>query len=209
MAELLNNNPTIRNASDLPTRRWPSASKSTSKTTALNLSARTIPSPSHTVDPFFPSNVSSFQSSSDEDDNDSAPEPIDPQEVYDLISTISDPEHPLSLGSLAVVNLPDIRITPLDSSSSSTDDLNLQVATVELTPTVTHCSLATAIGLGVRVRLENSLPPRFRVDVRMKEGTHSTADQVNKQLGDKERVAAALENATLNGVVRKMLETCQ
>ena len=81
--------------------------------------------------------------------------------------------------------------------------------TVEITPTITHCSLATLIGLGVRVRLEQALPARFRVDVRVKEGTHSTGDQVNKQLGDKERVAAALENAQLMGVLRKMLETCE
>ena len=45
--------------------------------------------------------------------------------------------------------------------------------------------------------------------MRIKEGTHSTADQVNKQLGDKERVAAALENGTLMGVLRKMLEGCE
>ena len=119
----------------------------------------------------------------------------------DLISTISDPEHPLSLGSLAVVNLPDIHIKPLAR--------DLQTVLVEITPTITHCSLATVIGLGVRVRLEQALPPRFRVDVRIKEGTHSTAEQVNKQLGDKERVAAALENAQLMGVLKKMLETCQ
>ena len=121
--------------------------------------------------------------------------------VVDLISTISDPEHPLSLGSLAVVNLPDIHIAPLTR--------DLSTVLVEITPTITHCSLATAIGLGVRVRLEQALPPRFRVDVRIKEGTHSTGDQVNKQLGDKERVAAALENAQLMGMIRKMLETCQ
>lgn len=78
-----------------------------------------------------------------------------------------------------------------------------------VTPTITHCSLATVIGLGVRVRLEQALPPRFRVDVRIKDGTHTTADQVNKQLADKERVAAALENGTLMGVLRKMLETCR
>jgi metal-sulfur cluster biosynthetic enzyme len=100
-----------------------------------------------------------------------------------------------------VVNLPDIHIKPLGP--------HLQTVLVEITPTITHCSLATVIGLGVRVRLEQALPPRFRVDVRIKEGTHSTGDQVNKQLGDKERVAAALENAQLMGVLRKMLETCQ
>lgn len=65
------------------------------------------------------------------------------------------------------------------------------------------------IGLGVRVRLEQSLPPRFRVDVRIKQGTHSTDEAVNKQLGDKERVAAALENGTLMGVLKKMLSTCE
>ena len=121
-----------------------------------------------------------------------------------MISTISDPEHPLSLGSLAVINLPDIHVIGPSSPKSQ-----ISTVLVELTPTVNHCSLATVIGLGVRVRLEQALPPRFRVDVQLKEGTHSTAEAVNKQLGDKERVAAALENNTLLGVIRKMLSTCE
>lgn len=79
---------------------------------------------------------------------------------------------------------------------------------VDITPTVTHCGLATVLGLGVRVRLEQALPPNYRVDVRCKENSHSQDDQVNKQLGDKERVAAALENDTLKGVLDKMLESC-
>ena len=124
----------------------------------------------------------------------------------DLISNISDPEHPLTLGSLSVVNLPDIFLTPTFPERGSSSPLT--TLTVLITPTITHCSLATVIGLGVRVRLEQALPPRFRVDVRIKEGTHSTAEQVNRQLGDKERVAAALENGTLMGVLRKMLEGC-
>ncbi|KAL8743881.1 MAG: hypothetical protein Q9184_008062 [Pyrenodesmia sp. 2 TL-2023] len=131
-------------------------------------------------------------------------------QIYtDLIANIQDPEYPLTLGSLSVVNLPDISLAPtLDPSKFPNNVSPITTLTVLLTPTVTHCSLATVIGLGVRVRLEQALPPRFRVDVRIKEGTHSTADQVNKQLGDKERVAAALENGTLMGVLRKMLESC-
>ena len=125
----------------------------------------------------------------------------------DLIAPITDPEHPLTLGSLSVVNLPDIHLTPLPTTSPSAPPIT--ILTVYITPTITHCSLATVIGLGVRVRLENALPSRFRVDVRIKEGTHSTAEQVNKQLGDKERVAAALENGTLMGVLRKMLKGCE
>ena len=103
-----------------------------------------------------------------------------------------------------MVNLPDISIHPPPLASKS----RITTARVLLTPTISHCSLATIIGLGVRVRLEQALPPRFRVDVRIKEGTHSTADAVSKQLGDKERVAAALENRNLVGVIGKMLEGC-
>lgn len=88
-------------------------------------------------------------------------------------------------------------------------DLNaLSTVLVELTPTINHCSLATVIGLAVRVRLERALPPNFRVDVRMKAGSHAQDDQVNKQLSDKERVAAALENDTLRRVLDNMMETC-
>lgn len=105
-----------------------------------------------------------------------------------------------------MVNLPDIHITP--SPSEAVESNTLTRVLVEITPTITHCSLATVIGLGIRVRLEQALPPNYRIDVVIKEGTHSQGDQVNKQLADKERVAAALENDTLKKVLDKMLETC-
>lgn len=89
-----------------------------------------------------------------------------------------------------------------------TDPGSLHTVLVEITPTITHCSLATVIGLAVRVRLEKALPPSYRVDIRMKDGSHAQDDQVNKQLADKERVAAALENGTLKEVLNKMLLTC-
>jgi metal-sulfur cluster biosynthetic enzyme len=200
MADPQNANPTILNASDLPTRRRRASSD---KSSPSGLGIFSYPPPAYTEDPFSQPTNSKLDSDSD---TDSIVEPIDEQEIYDLISTISDPEHPLSLGSLAVVSLPDISIKPtIPSRPQST----LQTVTVLVTPTITHCSLATVIGLGVRVRLEQSLPPRFRVDVRIKEGSHSTATEVNKQLADKERVAAAMENGTLMGVLKRMLETCQ
>ncbi|OJI97728.1 hypothetical protein ASPVEDRAFT_59377 [Aspergillus versicolor CBS 583.65] len=199
-SEMQNSNPTILNTADLPTRlRLSDPHKSSTYGSEFFSSAL----PSLSVDVLSDYSPST---SGSENDDDLLEEPIDEQEVYDLISTISDPEHPISLGALAVVSLPDIRIKP---ALSDVPDSPLRTVTVLITPTITHCSLATVIGLGVRVRLEQSLPPRFRVDVRIKEGTHSTADEVNKQLADKERVAAALENGTLMGVIAKMLETCQ
>lgn len=201
-----NANPAILNPSDLPSRRGASQQSNS----RAGLFDGLIPSYpyyddlTNTLDASsqpIPSNASDDISS---DDDDADREEIDEQEIFDLISTISDPEHPLSLGSLAVVSLPDIAILPPSSPSSK-----ISTVRVLVTPTITHCSLATVIGLGVRVRLEQSLPPRFRVDVRIKEGTHASDEATNKQLGDKERVAAAMENGTLVGVIKKMLSTCE
>jgi hypothetical protein len=51
--------------------------------------------------------------------------------------------------------------------------------------------------LCIRVKLLRSIPSRFKVDVTVTPGSHASEHQVNKQLNDKERVAAALENASL------------
>lgn len=195
-----NANPTILNITELPTRQRKKGRRV--QKTAESKINKFMRKPQYLSDPFYDISWSDDTESDDE----FTAEPIDEQEVYDLISPISDPEHPLSLGQLAVVNLPDIHITP--SPSVSTDPNTLTRVLVEITPTITHCSLATVIGLGVRVRLEQALPPNYRVDVTIKKGTHSQDDQVNKQLADKERVAAALENDTLKGVLDNMLKTC-
>jgi len=58
------------------------------------------------------------------------------------------------------------------------------------------------------VRLEQALPPSFRVEVKIKKDMYAQAEEVNKQLADKEQVAAALENTNLMGIIRKMMELC-
>ena len=196
-----NANPLILNPSDLPTRK-----RRLSVHKEVSLASELFPYGFTTEGESLYRTTSLSSVDASESDSDSDSEPIDEQEIYDLIATMSDPEHPITLGALAVLSLPDIAITPTIPNRPSS---NLRTVTVLVTPTIQHCSLATVIGLGVRVRLEESLPPRFRVDVRIKEGTHSTADEVNKQLADKERVAAALWNPTLQSFIKKMLETCE
>jgi len=68
--------------------------------------------------------------------------------------------------------------------------------------------MATLIGLCIRVRLLRTLPERFKVDILINEGTHQSEHAVNKQLNDKERVAAAMENQSLLGVVNQCLSNC-
>ncbi|KAI8369605.1 uncharacterized protein BYT42DRAFT_585062 [Radiomyces spectabilis] len=128
--------------------------------------------------------------------NDDVEDPIDSQEVFDLIRSISDPEHPLTLEQLNVTRFEHVTVA---------DEANRVL--VEFTPTIPHCSMATLIGLCIRVRLLRSLPERFKVDIRVRKGTHQSEDAVNKQLNDKERVAAALENAHLLEVVNQCLAT--
>ncbi|KGU20614.1 hypothetical protein MG7_05198 [Candida albicans P34048] len=149
--------------------------------------------------------------SSDEENEDDDFDPIDEQEIFDLIATISDPEHPLTLAQLAVVNLSDIKITSPPNCGGDGGDGGggISEVLIKITPTITHCSLATLIGLGIRVRLDRSLPSRYRIKILIKEGTHQSENQVNKQLNDKERVAAACENDQLLNVISQMLSTCK
>ena len=121
-------------------------------------------------------------------------EPWDATEVFDLVRHINDPEHPLTLEQLNVTQLPLITV---DDAASSID--------IHFTPTIPHCSMATLIGLCIRVKLIRSLPARFKVDISITKGTHATEDAINKQLNDKERVAAALENNHLLDIVNKCL----
>merc|ERR1712032_1454839 len=72
---------------------------------------------------------------------------------------------------------------------------------VRFTPTVPTCSVATLIGLTIKAKLQRSLPRRYKIDVEISPGTHNQEDQVNKQLNDKERVAAALENPSLRNLI--------
>ncbi|RVD82791.1 uncharacterized protein DFL_007203 [Arthrobotrys flagrans] len=213
MSDIINANPTILNPSDLPTRSESRKKQSSSAHIADKIS-RLPTSKSLLYDPFsyYPGEDSAYSSGGsdqdeDDDEDETAAEDIDEQEIYDLISTISDPEHPLSLGELAVINLPHIHVTHAPPTPQNPHPMSHVL--VEITPTINHCSLATVIGLGVRVRLEQALPPRFRIDVRIREGTHQSTEQVNKQLNDKERVAAACENETLMGVLSNMLATCK
>ncbi|PLW30631.1 hypothetical protein PCANC_07253 [Puccinia coronata f. sp. avenae] len=133
-----------------------------------------------------------------------AEERIDSNEIFDLIRSITDPEHPLTLEDLSVVSPDQITVSYPAHDPDRTDSPHVLV---RFTPTIPHCSMATLIGLTLRVRLLRSLPDRFKVDIKIKEGTHQSENSVNKQLNDKERVAAALENNHLLGVVQQCLST--
>ena len=121
--------------------------------------------------------------------------PLLQAEVFDMIRDIKDPEHPLTLEQLSVVDL--------DHVSISAD---ARAVNVQFTPTVPHCSMSTLIGLSLRVKLLRSLPQRLKVRVSIVPCTHVSDTAITKQINDKERVAAALENTHLVNVVNQCIK---
>ncbi|CAC5372874.1 Cytosolic iron-sulfur assembly component 2A [Mytilus coruscus] len=102
--------------------------------------------------------------------------------MSDLIRGIIDPEKPQTLEDLDVVNEEDVCVYRHEEE--------LWVRLI-FTPTVPHCSLASLIGdysnikSLFKLKLETCLPERHKVDIYIKEGTHSTAEEINKQINDK------------------------
>ena len=159
------------------------------------------------------------------DDEDKQPprrDTVTTEEVFRIIRNIQDPEHPLTLEQLNVVRMELITVVDLMGGgevNTDTDIGNLNssggpasssykkfsTVHVQFTPTIPHCSMATLIGLSLRVKLLRSLPTRFKVVVKIENGMHVSEHAVNKQLADKERVRAALENEHLLGVVNKCI----
>lgn len=118
--------------------------------------------------------------------------PYDDREVFDYIRDIQDPEHPLTLEELGVVQLEKVKVEK-------------KFCYVEFSPTIPYCSVATLIGLAIKVQLIRLLPSYFKIDVCISPGSHVSEVPINKQLADKERVAAALENINLLTVINECI----
>ena len=72
--------------------------------------------------------------------------------LIDLLKNLNDPEHPLTLEELNVIQQAHIEVNDAE-----------HFVNVYFTPTIPHCSMATLIGLSIRVRLMRALPNRFKV----------------------------------------------
>ncbi|XP_041574212.2 cytosolic iron-sulfur assembly component 2A isoform X2 [Taeniopygia guttata] len=93
-------------------------------------------------------------------------------EVYDIIRTIRDPEKPNTLEELEVVTENCVEVQEIGEDE--------YLVIIRFTPTVPHCSLATLIGLCLRIKLQRCLPFRHKLEIYISEGTHSTEEDSNK-----------------------------
>ena len=109
-----------------------------------------------------------------------------------MIRHIKDPEFDdKSLEMLQVLSLEDTHVSG-------------RFVKVLFTPTIPHCSMAALIGLCIKTQLRRNLPREYRIDIFVSPGAHVSESEINKQINDKERVAASRENKMLCDTI----ETC-
>jgi metal-sulfur cluster biosynthetic enzyme len=76
-----------------------------------------------------------------------------------MIRHLNDPEYPVTLEQLNVVNLERCQ-------------LSYPLVKVNYTPTIPHCSMAQIIGLMIKVKLAKYLPKGLKTMVTVTPGTH-------------------------------------
>ncbi|PWZ55989.1 Protein AE7-like 1 [Zea mays] len=114
---------------------------------------------------------------------------LDPLDVFgglswcvasDTVRDIKDPEHPYSLEQLSVLSEESVSVdetlgriqcvccilssySPRHSFLCTCWGMSTGVTRITFTPTVQHCSMATVIGLCLRLKLMQNFPPHFKV----------------------------------------------
>ncbi|KAJ8977486.1 hypothetical protein NQ317_001769 [Molorchus minor] len=53
-------------------------------------------------------------------------------------------------------------------------------------------------------KIKRNMPIPLKLDIYIKDGAHTIEHEINKQINDKERIAAAMENPNL----KEMVENC-
>ncbi|KAL6542279.1 Protein AE7-like 1 [Orobanche minor] len=163
-------------------------------------------------------------------DDPHADDAVDPLEIYEHVRDIRDPEHPYSLEQLSVLSEESITVdeklgrilitfTPTiqHCSMATVIGLCLREKLKDFFPPhfkdndhdvfyeTWKRSRSHSVFLVERFVARDILGYIMQVDIKVAPGSHANEESVNKQLNDKERVAAALENPNLRQLVDECL----
>ena len=124
---------------------------------------------------------------------------VSPEAVFELVRDIQDPEHPYTLERLGVVRLESVEVSMLEPEGEGIRYQGLPMPRVDVSfcPTVPHCSMAGIIGLAIKHQLMTYVRPEYWIRIFIQRDTHVNWRALNKQLNDRERVMAALENESM------------
>lgn len=129
--------------------------------------------------------------------------------VFEVIRDIQDPEHPYTLEKLSVVKPEYIQVGTIVAESDELRyrGLPLKHVSVFFRPTIPHCSMAGVIGLAIKYQLSRYIRPEYWIRVFVLDDTHVNWKALNKQLNDRDRVMAALENESMTEMLDSIVPT--
>ena len=116
---------------------------------------------------------------------------MDTDAILSVLRRVLDPEHPISVVEMGLVKPEDVTI----------HDNHLQV---QFAPTVPGCPMGAVIGIIIRKALEDAFPG-YRVEVRVKPGTHMREDACNNMINDEAQYQSALEKLTASGALDRLI----
>ena len=135
--------------------------------------------------------------------------------IYEFIRNIKDPEKDCTIEELELIDEESISIYENINSSFST-------ILIEWKPTTPTCSLAVNIGLCIRYKLAKEIENlakilknsnqklnqnsfKYKIEIKLIKGSHLKENDVNKQLNDKERYCAAVENPIILKYIQNLI----
>ncbi len=114
---------------------------------------------------------------------------MDKDQVLEVLKKVYDPEYPMPITDLKIVERDDITIA--DDSMK-----------VEFKPTAPYCPMGGIIGVIIKYALEKKVGRN--VDVKVKSGTHAQESMLNQLLSDRKKYEETLQRLKESG----MLERC-
>ncbi|MHA1713456.1 MAG: iron-sulfur cluster assembly protein [Candidatus Ranarchaeia archaeon] len=110
--------------------------------------------------------------------------------ILKRLETVYDPEHPISVLELRIVQASDIKIEG-------------NRIHVDFTPTTPFCPMGAVIGVVIK-KVIKELYPDAEITVNVKPGTHVREEAVNQMINDSEQYDQTLERLETTG----LLEQC-
>jgi metal-sulfur cluster biosynthetic enzyme len=117
---------------------------------------------------------------------------LDKKMVMDVLREVYDPEYPISVIEMNIVDEDSIEI--LDCSRIR----------VTFKPTTPFCPMGGLIGVLMKYALEKAL--NVKAEVLVKPGTHVSEDAINAAINDKNRYEAILKQLSDTGLLKRCVK---
>jgi len=112
-------------------------------------------------------------------------------EILEALEKVFDPEYPLSVVELKIVEEKDIFF----------DGDKIRI---EFTPTTPYCPMGGIIGVLIKYAVENKFSRQF--DVKVKAGAHVQEDTLNELLSSKEKYDETIQRLKTAGILERCIK---